>query len=94
MQLFSSIKLKACTTSRAVGKWAQAQSLDGPWAVTAQPPANLNAILATLTKGGQVHSLDNPRLYVTQSATNGSFPDDLRQHGAGAAHHDPRDSLV
>ena len=59
---------------RAVGKWAQAQSLDGPWTLAAQPPANLNAILATLTKGGQVNSLDNPGQYVVQSAANGIFP--------------------
>ena len=58
----------------AVGKWAQAQSLDGPWTVAARPPASLNAILATLTKGGQVNALDNPGQYVEDSAANGTFP--------------------
>ena len=58
----------------AVGKWAQAQALEGPWTVATQPPASLNAILATLTKGGQVNTLDNPGQYVTQSAANGIFP--------------------
>ena len=58
----------------AVGKWAQAQSLDGPWTVVARPPASLNAILATLTKGGQVNALDNPGQYVEDSAANGIFP--------------------
>jgi hypothetical protein len=58
----------------AVGKWAQAQALEGPWTVASQPPASLNAILATLTKGGQVNALDNPGQYVAQSAANGIFP--------------------
>jgi hypothetical protein len=59
---------------RAVGKWVQAQALEGPWTVAARPPASLNAILATLTKGGQVNALDNPGQYVAQSAANGMFP--------------------
>jgi hypothetical protein len=42
----------------AVGKWAQAQALEGPWTVAARPPAGLSEILATLTKGGQVNALD------------------------------------
>ena len=57
-----------------IGKWAEAPSLDGPWTVSSRPATNLNAILATLTKGGQVHSLDNPGAYVAQSAANGIFP--------------------
>jgi hypothetical protein len=57
-----------------VGKWAAAPSLDGPWTLSSRPAANLNAILATLTKTGRVHSLDNPGAYVTQSAANGIFP--------------------
>jgi len=58
----------------AVGKWAQAQSIEGPWTVAAQPPASLNKILTTLTKGGQVNALDNPGQYVAQSAASGIFP--------------------
>jgi hypothetical protein len=58
----------------AVGKWAQAQSLDGPWTVATQPPPSLNKIWATLNKGGQVNALDNPGQYVEQSAANGIFP--------------------
>ena len=58
----------------AVGKWVQAQSIDGPWTVAARPPVSLNTILATLSKGGQVNALDNPGQYVAQSATSGVFP--------------------
>ena len=58
----------------AVGKWAQAQALEGPWTVAARPPADLNKILAMLTKGGQVDALDNPGPIVTQAARAGTFP--------------------
>ena len=58
----------------AVGRWAQAQSLDGPWTEATQPPPSLNEILATLTKGGQVNALDNPGQYIEQSVENGMFP--------------------
>ncbi len=58
----------------AVGKWAQAQALEGPWTGAARPPAGLNKILATLVKGGQVNALDNPGPYVTQAAQGGTFP--------------------
>jgi len=58
----------------AVGRWVQAQSIEGPWTVAAQPPASLNKILTTLTKGGQVNALDNPGQYVAQSAASGIFP--------------------
>jgi hypothetical protein len=58
----------------AVGKWTQAGSLDGPWLVSSQPPASLNAILATVTKSGQANALDKPGAYITQSAANGVFP--------------------
>jgi hypothetical protein len=58
----------------AVGRWAQAQSLDGPWTVATQPPPSLNKILATLTKGGQVNAVDHPGQYIEQSVANGMFP--------------------
>src|SRR5262245_12718164 len=57
-----------------VGRWAKASSLDGPWTVASNPPGSLNAILATLTKAGQVHPLNSPGTYVEQSAANGVFP--------------------
>jgi len=52
----------------------QSSTLDGPWTVAVQPPASLNGILATLTKGGQVKTLDHVGHYVDQSVTNGIFP--------------------
>jgi hypothetical protein len=55
-------------------KCQRAPALQGPWNVATQPLASLNAILATLTKGGQVNALDNPGQYVAQSAANGIFP--------------------
>jgi len=58
----------------AVGQWAQAQSLDGPWTPAAQPPASLNKILATFTKSGQVNLLNDPSAYIAQSVDNGVFP--------------------
>jgi hypothetical protein len=58
----------------AVGRWAQARSLGGPWTVATQPPSTLNKILATLTKGGQVNALDNPGQYIEQSVAGGMFP--------------------
>ncbi len=58
----------------AVGAWFQSSALDGPWTVAAQPPTSLNAILATLTKGGQVNTLDHAGQYVDESAANGIYP--------------------
>jgi hypothetical protein len=57
-----------------VGRWAAAQSLDGPWAESSTHPASLDQILRTVTKGGQVNALDDPGEYVTRSATDGVFP--------------------
>ncbi len=58
----------------AVGRWAQAPSLEGPWTVSSMPPPSLNKILSTLTKDGRVNALNNPGPYITQSAANGIFP--------------------
>ena len=58
----------------AVGKWVQAQALEGPWTVAARPPASLNTTLATLTKGGQVNALDSPGPDITDAAARGIFP--------------------
>jgi hypothetical protein len=57
-----------------VGKWAQTQSLDGPWTVASRQPANLDAVLKTVTKGGGVNALDDPGEYVSRSAAQGIFP--------------------
>src|SRR5262249_20015939 len=57
-----------------VGRWAAAQSLDGPWAESSTHPASLDPILRTVTKGGQVNALDDPGEYVTRSAADGVFP--------------------
>ena len=58
----------------AVGRWMQATALEAQWSVAAAPPASLNKIMGTLTKGGQVNALDQPGAYVAQSAANGIFP--------------------
>src|SRR5262249_19273898 len=57
-----------------VGRWAAAQSLDGPWAESSPHPASLGPILRTVTKGGQVNALDDPGEYVTRLAADGVFP--------------------
>jgi hypothetical protein len=56
------------------GKWAEARSLEGPWTVSTKPPANLNKILASLTKSKQVDALDTLSPYVTEQAQKGIFP--------------------
>jgi hypothetical protein len=58
----------------AVGRWMQAGALEAQWSVAAAPPASLNKILGTLTKGGQVNALDQPGAYVAQSAAAGILP--------------------
>jgi hypothetical protein len=57
-----------------VGRWAAAQSLDGPWAEASRRPASLGQILRTVTKGGQTNALDDPGAYVARSAAEGVFP--------------------
>src|SRR5262245_1382203 len=57
-----------------VGRWAAAQSLDGPWAVSSRHLASLDPILKMLARQGQVHTLDDPGAYVTRSAAEGVFP--------------------
>ena len=42
--------------------------------MSSRQPANLDAVLKTVTKGGQVNALDDPGEYVSRSAAQGIFP--------------------
>ena len=77
-----------------VGKWAQAQSLDGPWTVSSRPPANLERDPEDGHQGRASQRPRRPGRVRHSIGRAGHLPDDLRQHGAGGAHHDARGSLV
>ena len=70
---------------RAVGRWFEAGTLDGPWAVAVRPPAALDAAMQTVAEepAGEPPRRSRPRGEGRRGA--GRAPDRLRQHGAGRA---------
>ena len=59
---------------RAVGKWFEASTLDGPWAVAVRPPAALDAAMQTVAKGQRVNLLENPGPEVKDAIARGVLP--------------------
>ena len=73
---------------RAVGRWFEASTLDGPWAVAVRPPAALDAAMQTAERSQRVNLLDDPGARREGRGRAGRGPSRLRQHGAGRAHPD------
>ena len=59
---------------RAIGRWFEAGSLDGPWSVAARPPAGLEAAMQTVAKSQRVNLLDDPGPGVKEAAATGALP--------------------
>jgi hypothetical protein len=59
---------------RALGRWFEANTLDGPWSVAARPPAALDAAMQTVAKGQRVNLLDDPGPGVKDAAARGVLP--------------------
>jgi hypothetical protein len=59
---------------RALGRWFEAASLDGPWSVAARPPAGLDAAMQTVAKSQRVNLLDDPGPGVKEAAARGALP--------------------
>src|SRR5262249_59715581 len=59
---------------RALGRWFEAATLDGPWSTAAQPPATLNAALQAVTKSQRVNELDDPGPGVKDAAIQRLLP--------------------
>ena len=59
---------------RAVGRWFEASTLDGPWTVAARPPAALDAAMQTVAKGQRVNLLENPGPEVKDAVARGVLP--------------------
>lgn len=59
---------------RALGRWFEAGTLEGPWSVTARPPANLDGAMQIATKEQRVNLLDDPGPEVKDAAAQGVLP--------------------
>jgi len=59
---------------RALGRWFEAGTLDGPWSVSAKPPGTLESALQTVSKGQRVNLLDDPGPPVMDAAIKGVLP--------------------
>ena len=59
---------------RALGRWFEANTLDGPWSVAARPPAGLDATMQTVAKSQRVNLLDDPGAGVKDAAARGVLP--------------------
>ena len=59
---------------RAVGRWFEASTLDGPWSFAARPPAALDAAMQTVEKSQRVNLLENPGPEVKDAIARGVLP--------------------
>jgi hypothetical protein len=59
---------------RALGRWFEAGTLDGPWSVAARPPAALDAAMQAAAKSQRVNLLDDPGAGVKEAAAQGVLP--------------------
>jgi hypothetical protein len=59
---------------RAVGRWFEAGTLDGPWAVAVRPHAALDAAMQTVERSQRVNLLDDPGPGVKAAVARGVVP--------------------
>jgi hypothetical protein len=59
---------------RALKRWFEASTLDGPWTVAQRPPAALDAAIQTVERGQRVNLLDEPSPDVKEAAARGVMP--------------------
>src|SRR5262249_27191480 len=59
---------------RALRRWFEAASLDGPWSAAARPPAGLESAMQSIAKGQRVNLLDDPGSGVKDAAAGGVLP--------------------
>src|SRR5262249_53243380 len=59
---------------RALGRWFEAGSLEGPWSAATRPPGALDAAMQTVAKSQRVNLLDDPGAGVKEAAAQGVLP--------------------
>jgi hypothetical protein len=59
---------------RALGRWFEAATLDGPWGAAARPPAALETAMQNVTKGQRLNLLDDPGPGGKDAAAQGVLP--------------------
>ena len=59
---------------RAAGRWFEAGTLDGPWAVAVRPPAALDAAMQSVERSQRVNLLDDPGPEVKDAVARGVPP--------------------
>jgi hypothetical protein len=59
---------------RALGRWFEAGTLDGPWSAAARPPVALDIAMQSVAKGQRVNLLDDPGPEVKDAAARGVLP--------------------
>ncbi len=59
---------------RALGRWMEARSVEGPWVLSAKPPAALEPVRQSLAKNEQVNMLDDPGPGLKEAAAQGRYP--------------------
>jgi len=56
---------------RALGRWFEAGTLDGPWSAAERPPAGLDSAMQSIAKSQRVNLLDDPGPGVKDAAARG-----------------------
>ena len=59
---------------RALGRWFEAVTIDGPWSTAARPPAALETAMQNVPKGQRLNLLDDPGPGVKDAAAQGVIP--------------------
>jgi len=59
---------------RVLEHWAEASAVEGPWAVSARPPASLETVRQSLAKSQKVNLLDDPGPGLKEAAKQGRYP--------------------
>jgi hypothetical protein len=59
---------------RALGRWFEATTLEGPWSPAGQTPAGLDAAMQAVAKSQRVNLLDDPGPEVKDAAARGALP--------------------
>jgi hypothetical protein len=59
---------------RAMGRWFEASTVEGPWAPARQTPAGLDAAMQTVAKGQRVNLLDDPGPEIKDATARGVLP--------------------
>src|SRR5262249_21535495 len=59
---------------RALGRWFEAATLDGPWTVATKPPSALDAAMQTVAKSQRVNLLDDPGPDLKDDVAKGVLP--------------------